>query len=306
MSRMTEEERQKTEALLRQCRRQTSEIEHDQRDWEERNEAIQAEKEWQQQKSGQQASPELGRTSGGKVPTGTLKVKSSKGRTVEVVQVGTSEQAEEKPHSMSSEARDESAEKDESAQQKEHYETKSDNLLIEFEDPVYEFMQEAEIKEEYTEITPEQEEELASQLTPHKRAEYREMKEFYRIQANGSGQGMELWSAVIKSRAKWHASGLPPDLIQWIVKVEPDASKQDIGQISEVQQQTILQKCEGAPRTMRPGTNKGYYVYIENEGGVYVETVDEKGVPTLVLDTETDKQLTTDLITEEGTDKYFT
>ena len=57
---------------------------------------------------------------------------------------------------------------------------------------------------------------------------------------------------------------------------------------------------------MRPGTNKGYYVYIENKGGVYVETVDEKGVPTLVLDTETDKQLTTDLITEEETDKYFT
>ena len=66
-------------------------MERDQRDWEERKEAIQAEKEQQQQKSGQQASPELGETSGEKVPTGTLKVKSSKGRTMEVVQVGTSE-----------------------------------------------------------------------------------------------------------------------------------------------------------------------------------------------------------------------
>ena len=89
---MTEEERQKIEALLRQCRRQTSEIEHDQRDWEER----QAEKEWQQQKSGQPASPELGETSREKAPTSTLKVKSSKGRTVEDVQVGTSEQAKER------------------------------------------------------------------------------------------------------------------------------------------------------------------------------------------------------------------
>ena len=90
MSRMTEEERQKIEALLRWCRRQTSEMECDQRDWEERKETMQVEKEWQQQKSGQQASSELGETSREKVPTGTLKVKFSKGRNMEVVQVGTS------------------------------------------------------------------------------------------------------------------------------------------------------------------------------------------------------------------------
>ena len=117
---------------------------------------------------------------------------------------------------------------------------------------------------------------------------------------------MEPQLTIIQSRAKWCTPGLPSDLIQWIVKAEPDASKQDIGQISEVQQQAILQKHEGAPQTMRPGTDKGYYIYIEDEGGVHVETVDEKGVLTLVLDTETDKQLMTDLITEEGMDKYFT
>ena len=61
------------------------------------------------------------------------------------------------------------------------------------------------------------------------------MKEFYNIQAEESGQGMELQLTVIQSRARWHAPGLPPDLIQWVVKEEPDASKQDIGQISEVQ-----------------------------------------------------------------------
>ena len=37
-----------------------------------------------------------------------------------------------------------------------------------------------------------------------------------------------------------------------------------------------------------------------------MDTIDEKGVPTLVLDTETDKWLMMDLITEEDTDKYFT
>ena len=56
---------------------------------------------------------------------------------------------------------------------------------------------------------------------------------------------------------------------------------------------------------MRPGTEKGYYVYREDEGGVYLEIINEKGVPTLVLDTETDRQLPTDRIMEQDTDKYF-
>ena len=47
-------------------------------------------------------------------------------------------------------------------------------------------------------------------------------------------------------------------------------------------------------------------VYIEDEGGIDLETIDEKGVPTLVLDTETDRQLPTDCITEQNTNKYFT
>ena len=38
---------------------------------------------------------------------------------------------------------------------------------------------------------------------------------------------------------------------------------------------------------------------------MYLETINEKGVPMLVLDTETDKQLPTDRITEQDTDKYF-
>ena len=56
---------------------------------------------------------------------------------------------------------------------------------------------------------------------------------------------------------------------------------------------------------MRLGTEKGYYVYVEDEDGMYLETIGEKGVPMLVLDTETDKQLPTDHIMEQDTDKYF-
>ena len=36
-----------------------------------------------------------------------------------------------------------------------------------------------------------------------------------------------------------------------------------------------------------------------------METIDEKGVPMLVLDTETDRQLPIDRIMEQDTDKYF-
>ena len=39
---------------------------------------------------------------------------------------------------------------------------------------------------------------------------------------------------------------------------------------------------------------------------MYLETINEKGVPMLVLDAETDRQLPTDHITEQDTDKYFT
>ena len=46
-------------------------------------------------------------------------------------------------------------------------------------------------------------------------------------------------------------------------------------------------------------------MYVEDEGGVYIETMDEKGVPTLVLNTETDRQLPTDYIMEQDMEKYF-
>ena len=38
---------------------------------------------------------------------------------------------------------------------KEHYETESDDAPVEFEDPMYELMQEEEMEKEYEEMTPE-------------------------------------------------------------------------------------------------------------------------------------------------------
>ena len=85
--------------------------------------------------------------------------------------------------------------------EEEHYETESYDLPVESEDPMFELMQE-ELEEEYDEMTPEQEREMTSQLTPRERAEYWEMTEFYQVQASVTGQGMELRSEMIKERAK--------------------------------------------------------------------------------------------------------
>ena len=50
---------------------------------------------------------------------------------------------------------------------------------------------------------------------------------------------------------------------------------------------------------------KGYFVYIEDDDDIYLETKDEEGETVLVLDTEMNQQLVPDLITEKDTDKYF-
>ena len=55
---------------------------------------------------------------------------------------------------------------------------------MEFEDPMFELMQEEELEEEYGEMTPEQEREMTSQLMPREIAEYWETTKFYQVQAS--------------------------------------------------------------------------------------------------------------------------
>ena len=129
------------------------------------------------------------------------------------MQVEVDEPPEKKSHKTSPEARDKSERKDKSTQQ-EKTETESDTPPIEFEDQMYELMQEAEMMTEYQEMTSEQEEVLILQLTPRERAEYQEMKEYYQLQASETEQRMELGSAAIKEKARQCAPGLPMDLIQ--------------------------------------------------------------------------------------------
>ena len=168
------------------------------------------EQEHQQRKS-QQTQPEPGETSGEGLSTSILKVKSQKGKTVKIMQVEADKPAEKK--SDKSKRKDESGKKDEPTEQEET-EAKSDIPPVEFEDQMYELMQETEMMTEYQEMTSEQEEELILQLTLREKAEYQEMKEYYQLQARKTEQGMELRSAKIKEKARWCTPGLPMDLIQ--------------------------------------------------------------------------------------------
>ena len=110
---------------------------------------------------------------------------------------------------------------------------------------------------------------------------------------------------LIQGKAQQQAPGLLADLLQWIRKVEPDEEKRDIRRITDVEQQVILQKKERIPQRTKTGTEKGYYVFIEDDDDIYLETKDEQGETVLVLNTEMNQQLVPDLITEKDTDKYF-
>ena len=167
---------------------------------------MQEEKERQQKttESSQQVGPKPGESSKGKTSTGTLKVKMSKGRKIEVVSMETGEHTEKTSQDQAEKTKDELTVKmDESSvgKEEEHYETASYDPPVEFEDPMFELMQEEEL-EEYDKMSPEQEREMTSQLTPRERAEYREMTEFYQVQASVTNQEMELRSEMIKERAK--------------------------------------------------------------------------------------------------------
>ena len=94
MSRMPEGEKQQIETLLKCCWRQTMEYEHEQKNWEDHSKAMQEEKKRQQEmkESSQQVEPKPGESRKGKTSTSTLKMKTSKGRKIEVVRMETGEQ----------------------------------------------------------------------------------------------------------------------------------------------------------------------------------------------------------------------
>ena len=231
---MSEEEKQCTEALLAHYRRQAAEYDYDKQGWEDQNKAVQEEEEKQRRmkESGQQMKPELGETSGEGIMKSTLKVKSSKGKDIVVVKIETNEQSQATSQDWEEKMKDESVgtvDKSLAGEEEEQYDTESFDLPVEFKDLMFELMEGKELEEKYNEMILEEEEEIIAQLTPRERAEHLEMTEFYQVQASVTSQGMEIRSKMIQERAKQKALDLSPDILQRIIKEEPDVTKTDIG-----------------------------------------------------------------------------
>ena len=164
-----------------------------------------------QRKQSQQTQPKPGETSGEGSSTSVLKVKSQKGKTVKVIYVKEGKLIEEE---VEESRKEDESEKNDKPIEQEGTGDESDTLPVEFEDKMYELMQEMEMAMEYQEMTTKQENELVSQLIPREKAKYQEMREYYQLQAKEMEQGVELRSAEIKEKARRRAPGLLIDLIQ--------------------------------------------------------------------------------------------
>ena len=90
-------------------------------------------------------------------------------------------------------------------------------------------------------------------------------------------------SQIIKERTKARAPGLPLDLIKCYVREEP-MEGQELLQMTQKQKNLLQIKQDEIPRTEKSGTNKGYYLFIEDDTGCLIEQPDGQ----TVQDTDTD------------------
>ena len=75
---------------------------------------------------------------------------------------------------------------------------------------------------------------------------------------------------IIKERMKAKTSGLPVDLVWRSVTTEV-AAKQELHRLTEAQQTRMMVKQDEILRMEKPGTNCGYYVFVEDDSGCMVE-----------------------------------
>ena len=170
--------------------------------------------------------------------------------------------------------------------------------VVEFEDPVYELSQTYEMESEYENMTMEQEATEVWALTPAEQAKYRELTRLHQQQAEIEKR-MTGVSKMIKERTKAWTPGLPIDLMKRSVQVEP-TERQELHQMTEKQRVRTQIKQDEIPRTDRPGTGKGYYLFMEDDAGCMVEQRSRQ----VIRDTDTEQHLPTDLITDAEATTY--
>ena len=78
-------------------------------------------------------------------------------------------------------------------------------------------------------------------------------------------------SQIVKERVKAKAPGLPIDLIQRSIKTETP-ERQELHKLMEAQ----CTKQDEIPRTEKPRTHHGYYLFVEDDSGCLIEQEDEE------------------------------
>ena len=100
-------------------------------------------------------------------------------------------------------------------------------------------------------------------------------------------------SKMIEERTKAWAPGLPIDLIKRSVQEEP-AERQELHQMMEKQRTWTQIKQDEVPRTDRPRTGRGYYLFVEDDAGCMIKQWSGQ----VIRDTDIEQHLPTDLITK--------
>ena len=118
-------------------------------------------------------------------------------------------------------------------------------------------------------MTAEQEATEVQTLMPWEQAEYWEMTKLHQQQAEMEKKMTGL-SHIIKERMKARTPGIPVDLVQRSVKTEVPA-EQELHRLTEAQQTRLMIKQDEIPRIENPGTNRGYYLFMENDSGSMTE-----------------------------------
>ena len=148
-------------------------------------------------------------------------------------------------------------------------EPENEPSMVEFEDLVYELSQTYEMESEYESMTVEQETAKVQALSPTGQAKYRELTRLHQQQAD-MDKRMTGISKIIKERTKARTPGLLVDLIKRSVQVEP-AGRQEVHQMTEKHKTQTQIKQDEIPRTNKPGTSRGYYLFMEDDAGCMIE-----------------------------------
>ena len=152
-------------------------------------------------------------------------------------------------------------------------ETEDEPSIVEFEDPVYELSQAYEMEPEYENMTAEQEEAEVQALSPVGQVEYRELTKLHQHQADIERK-MTGMSKIIEERTKARLPGLSVDLIRRHVWEEP-AGRQELHRMTERQKTQFRVKQDEIPSTEKPGTDRGYYLFVEDDAGCLIEQQNE-------------------------------